>query len=58
MSLLSIHLVEIYTRSEAKGNTSLMDKKVFDLMYDSYRALGGNGFIEDVRTRYNRIKIT
>ncbi len=55
MALLSHHLVEIYTRAEEKGSTSLMDKRAFDMMYESYRSLGGNGFIEDVKKRYNNI---
>lgn len=57
MALLSHHLVEIYIQAEAQDATTIMDRQSFDLMYKNYQNLGGNGFIDDVKRRYDAIRI-
>jgi len=47
-ALLQDRIIQAYKYHKEQGCVDLYDRKIIDDMYQQYKALGGNGLIEDI----------
>lgn len=57
MSLLKIQLIEYHDRYMRSGNIPTYVYDNWDIMYRSYRDLGGNGMVEHMNDEIERLKL-
>ena len=57
MSLLKIQLIEYHDKYMADGNIPTYVYDNWDIMYNSYRKLGGNGMVEHLNEEIDRLRV-
>lgn len=57
MTLLKIQLIEYHDKYMVNGNIPSYVYDNFDEMYESYKALGGNGMIKHLKEEVDRLRV-
>lgn len=57
MSLLKIQLIEYHDKYMADGNIPTYVYDNWDIMYHSYRDLGGNGMVEHLNEEIDQLRL-
>lgn len=51
-AMLRDRLLQVYAECKRNGSASFVDRENFENLYKQYHALGANGVMDDVRTKF------
>lgn len=51
-AMLRAQIVQAYEKANSKGYAPIYARENFEGLYEQYKALGGNGVIEDIRNKF------
>lgn len=56
-ALLRNELVQIYKASRTAGGADWFERENFEMLYQQYKILGGNGFIEHIKEQFEALPL-